>query len=62
MSGQVRPLFIVRLWLPIRSGDASHGAQWRGSVEHTLSGQRRYFTALADLVDFITVHRGEPSS
>lgn len=60
MSGHLRHLFIVRVWL--EAGDSSHAAQWRGSVEHTLSGQRLYFTSLEDLVDFIALRRGEPTS
>jgi hypothetical protein len=43
-------LFVVRMWLePSRIANAS----WRGSVEHVPSGQRLYFTSLADLNDFI---------
>ncbi len=58
MSEYVRHLFIVRVWL--EAGDAGRAAQWRGSAEHTRSGQRLYFTSLEDLVDFITLRRGEP--
>ncbi len=56
MPRHLRHLFIVRVWL--EADDTSHAAQWRGSVEHTLSGQRLYFTNLEDLVDFITLRRG----
>jgi hypothetical protein len=45
-------LFIVRLWQePGRQGSG----QWRGSVEHVPSGLRLYYSALADLTDFITL-------
>jgi hypothetical protein len=38
------------MWLePSQVADPS----WRGSVEHVPSGQRLYFTSLADLNDFI---------
>ncbi|PZS05761.1 MAG: hypothetical protein DLM69_00665 [Candidatus Chloroheliales bacterium] len=56
MSGYVRHLFIVRVWL--EAGDASHAAQWRGSVEHVPAGPHLYFTSLEDLVDFIALRRG----
>ena len=45
-------LFIVRLWR--EPGRQSRGP-WRGSVEHVPSGQRCYYSALADLTDFITL-------
>ncbi len=45
-------LFIVRIWHePGRAGPG----QWPGSVEHVPSGQRLYFSSLADLTDFITL-------
>ena len=43
--------FVVRLWY--ESGGANAPGQWRGSVEHVPSGQRRYFIELGDLTEFV---------
>jgi hypothetical protein len=43
--------FVVRLWY--EPGGADAPGQWRGSVEHVPSGQRRYFIALGDLTEFV---------
>lgn len=51
-SPRLEHLFIVRLWQ--ESGRGESGA-WRGLVEHVQSGQRLYFTTLADLNDFIAL-------
>lgn len=51
-SARLEHLFIVRLWQ--ESGREESGA-WRGLVEHVQSGQRLYFTTLADLNDFIAL-------
>ena len=45
-------LFIVRIW----NASSQLPGAWRGSVEHVPTGQRLYFTSLADLNDFITFH------
>ncbi len=52
-------LFIVRVW-PEPAG--SRAWPWRGSVEHVSSGQRLYFSALADLNDFITWRLAAPQA
>jgi len=44
-------LFVVRLWL--EPGRTPAESQWRGSVEHTPSGERRYFAALDELLCFV---------
>jgi hypothetical protein len=45
-------LFVVRIWQePDRLGPERR----RGSIEHVPSGQRLYFTSLADMNDFITL-------
>ena len=63
-----RHLFLVRLWLesscseggqklPGTDGCAEHSLnhdQWRGLVENVTTGQRLYFTSLADMSDFIS--------
>ena len=58
MAEPQRPhhLFIVRFWH--EPSQAATGGQWRGSVEHVPSGQRHYFAALNDLVDFIVLRIG----
>lgn len=41
-------LFTVRLW-PHDVGDGQ--IEWRGKVQHVLSGETRYFRAWAELVE-----------
>ena len=50
-------LFIVRLWH--EPSQIAAPGQWRGSVEHAASGQRRYFIALGDLADFVVARLGD---
>ena len=52
-------LFIVRLWQEPSQLAAAH---WRGYVEHVSSGQRLYFTSLADLNDFIGQRLARPTT
>ena len=47
--------FLVRMWC--ESGNAGRRAEWRGSVEHLVTKQRRYFRDLADLTAFILTHQ-----
>ncbi len=54
---RLQHLFIVRLW---SEAVPPQPAQWRGSVTHIPSGQQFYFTALADLNDFIYLRSGAP--
>ena len=65
MDAQLDPhrrLFVVRLWLESGSSvDQSDSLipdalrnQWRGLVENVTTGQRLYFTSLADMSDFIS--------
>jgi hypothetical protein len=51
-------LFVVRLWA---EQSVSAPVQWRGSVEHVASGQRFYFTSLADMNDFIALQLNQPT-
>lgn len=44
-------LFTVRLW-PHDVGDGQ--IEWRGKVQHVLSGETRYFRAWAELVERLT--------
>jgi len=48
---RIQHLFLVRLWtetttVPIRE-------DWHGLVEHVPTGEKRYFTSLADLNEFM---------
>jgi len=43
--------FLVRTWR--EPGDAASNTEWRGSVEHLPTKQRRYFRDFADLCAFI---------
>jgi len=51
---RVEELFVVRLW---RETGATSRA-WRGSVEHVGTDRRRFFSSLADLVEFIRMRIG----
>lgn len=46
-------LFTVRIW---QEGSREESGAWRGLIEHVRSGQRLYFTTLADLDDFIMLY------
>lgn len=50
-NGRAQHLFIVRIWR--EPSDVLNAEEWRGQVEHVASGQRRYFTHLEDLDQFI---------
>ncbi len=52
---RIERLFIVRIWY--ESGSA-RGAAWRGSVENTATGARRYFADYATLTAFIATETG----
>jgi hypothetical protein len=41
--------FLVNLWF-------ESPAEWRGSVEHLKTRQRRYFSEIVDLVAFLTAY------
>jgi hypothetical protein len=56
-SARQQHLFIVRLWH--EPSQIAAPGQWRGSVEHAESGQRRYFIALGDLAEFVASRLGE---
>jgi hypothetical protein len=57
ISARQQHLFIVRLWH--EPSQIAPPGQWRGSVEHTSSGRRRYFTAFDALVDFVAAQLGD---
>jgi hypothetical protein len=54
-SGRTEHAFLVRVWR--EAGDASVSADWRGSVEHLSTKQRRYFRDFADLCAFIVTQQ-----
>ncbi len=47
-----RHLFIVRFWR--EDSEGAPGGQWRGSVEHSPTGQRAHFVSLDVLDAFIS--------
>jgi hypothetical protein len=47
--------FLVRTWS--ESGSAGAREEWRGSVEHLPTKQRRYFRELSELTAFILTHQ-----
>jgi hypothetical protein len=46
---RVEHLFIVRMWRETGTGMTS----WRGSVEHTATKERMYFSSLVALTEFL---------
>lgn len=52
-------LFILRFWAASHDPAQPH---WRGSIEQVPSGQKFYFTALSDLVDFIVLRLAAPAN
>lgn len=47
--------FIVRIWHEPGGADAGDG-EWRGSIEHVGSGQRRFFRELDVILQFLRPH------
>jgi hypothetical protein len=46
--------FILRLWWePDRASESPSQAQWRGSIEHVDSGDRRFFLDLREIEPFV---------
>jgi hypothetical protein len=48
--------FLVNLWFESHGEDGPESIEWRGSVEHLMTQQRRYFTDIVDLVTFLTAY------
>jgi hypothetical protein len=46
--------FLVNLWFESDEQEEPRRTAWRGSVEHLMTQQRRYFTEIVDLVTFLT--------
>lgn len=44
--------FVVKIWLEETAEEAGH-AVWRGHITHLLSGERRYFEELCDMIVFL---------
>lgn len=44
--------FIVRVWLEHREIEAAP-VEWRGSIEHVVSGKTKYLTTLDEITEFI---------
>jgi hypothetical protein len=49
-TARVEHLFVVRVWY---EAGASDPESWRGSIEHIVSGARRYFSDFGTLTAFI---------
>lgn len=45
--------FIVRIWREPREIEGS-APEWRGTIEHVSSGQRRYFNNLDEIAAFVS--------
>jgi hypothetical protein len=54
--------FLVNLWFESRGLGEPQSTEWRGSVEHLMTQQRRYFTEIVDLVTFLTEFTGKAAS
>jgi hypothetical protein len=55
-AGERQHLFVVRLWWePDETG--SFG-EWRGSVEHVATREKRYFREPQNLCEFVSSHLG----
>jgi hypothetical protein len=52
--GRQKDAFLVKLWSESQAHGESPSTKLRGSVEHLATRQRRYFSALVDLVSFLT--------
>jgi hypothetical protein len=50
--------FFVRIWQEPRDREGAR-PEWRGSIEHVQSGQKRYFKDVEALVNFIESAIGE---
>lgn len=50
-------LFVVRVWWE-PDGEGESG-EWRGSIEHIASREKRYFRELKSLSQFIEAHLGQ---
>jgi hypothetical protein len=46
--------FLVNLWFESRGHGDAQAPEWRGSVEHLMTQQRRYFTEIVELVTFLS--------
>jgi hypothetical protein len=49
-------LFLVRLWW--EPDERSASGEWRGSVEHVATHEKRYFRDSAVLLEFVDAHSG----
>ncbi len=52
-------LFVVRVWYEAGAADPD---AWRGSIEHTATGARRYFTDFGSLTAFIATETRLPQA
>jgi len=52
-------LFTVRVW---REELGNGHSEWRGKVQHVLSGETRYFRKWADLIVFVREQVGDQTA
>jgi hypothetical protein len=52
MLENINHSYIVRIWLEPREIEGAN-IEWKGSVQHVTSGERKYFTTFAQLNAFI---------
>lgn len=57
---RIQHLFVVRLWAETVTAPTSE--DWQGLVQHVPTGQKLYFTSLADLNSFIEARLGARAS
>ncbi len=50
VSASEPAVFVIRIWI---ERAAEGGGQKRGYVEHVASGERRYFSALTEAIEFV---------
>jgi hypothetical protein len=50
--------FYLRFWVEPRDL-ADSSPEWRGVIEHLNNGEKRYFTDLRDVIEFLTPYLAE---
>jgi hypothetical protein len=50
-------VFVIRIWFERRQSEKGRD-EWRGVVEHMLTGERRYFTNLEEIAAVIEPYLG----
>ncbi|MCA9970595.1 MAG: hypothetical protein KC425_10295 [Anaerolineales bacterium] len=53
--------FVIRIWLEKATGPANQSV-WRGHVTHVMSGNRRYFEDVQEVLLFVQAYLNEKST